>query len=118
MSMIIAKSTDTVADLAARIREDRAKPPRPGQIVTQWAHTPEAAAEMMIWAAKEKERLESWEAQTARIAVLKSEIGARAVELERLVGAQRAAGMVAVAIDAARSPAERDAYRARYGGAG
>jgi hypothetical protein len=55
--MITAKPTDTVADLAARIREERAKPPGPDQIVTPWLYTPEEAAEMMIEAAQEKERL-------------------------------------------------------------
>lgn len=60
--MLTAKATDAVADLAARIREERAKPPRPGQIVTGWMYTPEQAAEMMISAAQEKERLERWDA--------------------------------------------------------
>lgn len=60
--MLTAKATDTVADLAARIREDRAQPPAPGQIVTGWLYTPEEAAEMVLWAAQEKERLERWDA--------------------------------------------------------
>jgi hypothetical protein len=59
--MLTAKPTDTVADLAARIREDRAKPPAPGQIVTPWMWTPEEAAEMMIEAAQQKARLDAWE---------------------------------------------------------
>ena len=60
--MLTAKPTDTVADLAARIREDRAKPLAPGQIVTPWLYTPEEAAERMIGAAQEKERLDRWAA--------------------------------------------------------
>jgi hypothetical protein len=63
--MLTAKPTDTVADLAARIREDRAKPPAPGQIVTGWMYTPEEAAEMMIGAAQRKERLDRWDAERA-----------------------------------------------------
>lgn len=54
--MLTAKPTDTVAELAARIREERAQPPAPGQIVTGWMYTPEEAAEMMISVAQQKER--------------------------------------------------------------
>jgi len=61
--MITAKPTDTVADLAARIREDRARPVGPDVIVTPWLYTPEQAAEMMIGAAKRSARWDRFESR-------------------------------------------------------
>jgi hypothetical protein len=61
--MLTARATDTVPELAARIREERAQSPNPGQIVTPWMYTPEEAAEMMIEAAQQKARLDAWEGE-------------------------------------------------------